>query len=183
MITRFILSMLSVEPCLLPDKSLLKRYANGLAYTDCYCVEIPRKITLPQYVNAFYTTPIFKLERVILKWALSKPSSDDQARQLAHAETNRFAAWHMEERGENQLLMSDFQGRTRSWFMVSFINTGPTIRTQLCFGSAVIKANKKANPVNMNPGLAFRVLMVFHKLYSKVLLSSARLRLIRQLSA
>lgn len=174
--------MFSVEPCSLPDQSLLKRYANGLAYTDCYRVEILRNITLAQYVNAFYTTTIFKLERVILKWVLSRPSSDDQARQVAHAETDNFAAWYIEDRCENQLLMSDLQGSTRSWFMVSTASTSMNSPTQLYFGSAVIKANKKTGSVNLSSGLAFHVLIGFHKFYSNLLLSSAHSRLSKQFS-
>ena len=45
--------------------------------------EIPGRISFPEFVFAFYTTLLFKLERLILKWTVSKPSTDAQARQLA----------------------------------------------------------------------------------------------------
>jgi hypothetical protein len=37
-------------------------------------------VTLAEYVNAFYTTRVFRLERIILKWAVSRPSTDAQAK-------------------------------------------------------------------------------------------------------
>jgi hypothetical protein len=60
-------------------------------------------------------TRVFKLERLILKMAASKPSMDDEAKQLAAGSVNILAAWYEEARDENQLLMSDFHHRTRSW--------------------------------------------------------------------
>ncbi len=68
-------------------------------------------------MRAFYTTWIFKLERAILKWAVSRASTDLDAKRLAEGEIDRFSAWSVEDRNDNQLLMSDFQGRTRSWLM------------------------------------------------------------------
>ncbi|MGB5426273.1 MAG: hypothetical protein WBN95_05740 [Gammaproteobacteria bacterium] len=58
---------------------------------------------------------MFKLERLILKMAASKPSADDVAKQLAAWSVNSFAAGYEEARNEKQLLMSDFHHRTRSW--------------------------------------------------------------------
>jgi hypothetical protein len=59
---------------------------------------------LAEYIFAFYTTPLFKLERLILKLTVTKPSTDTQARQLANGSGNVFAAWHMENRKENEIL-------------------------------------------------------------------------------
>ena len=75
--------MTLIKPCQLPDDALLSAYIPKGAYTDCYKTEISKPVTHAQYVSAFYTTFVFKLERLILKWALSKPSSDAQAIQLA----------------------------------------------------------------------------------------------------
>lgn len=81
---------------------------------DCYCVEVVGVISLPQYVFAFYTTRIFKLERLILKWFVAKPSNDAQAKQLAMGTITTFAAWSVEGRGHDQILLRDFMGSTRS---------------------------------------------------------------------
>ena len=54
-----------------------------VAYTDCYTADISGPVSHAQYVTAFYTTAVFKLERLILKWAVSRPSTDAQAEQMA----------------------------------------------------------------------------------------------------
>lgn len=168
--------MFSIEACMLPDEALLKRYAQNGIYTDCYRTDTPRPVTHEQFVNAFYTTLIFKLERLILKLAVSKPSSDAQARQLANGSIDKFAAWEVEDRCDNQLLMSDFRGRTRSWLMVLPADSENNRITQLYFGSAVIPVqNETTGRVSIGPG--FRVLLGFHKAYSLVLLYAARSRL------
>ena len=84
--------MVTVEHRELPADSLLVRHRDDGAYTDCYAVEIDRSISLSQYIEAFYTTPLFKLERSALKWLVAKPSSDEEARALALGKTNAFAA-------------------------------------------------------------------------------------------
>jgi hypothetical protein len=67
----------------LPPGALLAKYVREGAYADCYVTDIAGAVSHAQYVEAFYTTAVFKLERLILKWAVSKPSTDGEARQLA----------------------------------------------------------------------------------------------------
>jgi hypothetical protein len=156
-----------IRPLPLPDAALLRRYAGTGAYTDCFATDVPHVIPHARYVEAFYTTPLFKLERVILKLAVRRPSSDAQARQLAAGTLERFAAWDVEQRADNQLLMCDMFGNTRSWLMVAPIDGG----TRLYFGSAVVpKATGHKS---------FKGLVAFHKLYSRALLASARSRVLR----
>ena len=69
-------------------------------------------------MTAFYTTWLFRLERWILRLAVARPSTDEEAHQLARGEREAFAAWSVEARAPDQLLMCDFTGRTRSWLMV-----------------------------------------------------------------
>lgn len=162
----------------LPERALLGRYAKAGAYTDCYATEVPGPVSHAEYVEAFYTTAVFKLERLILAWFASKPSSDAQAKQLAAGALDSFAAWVVEARSDDQLLMSDFQGRTRSWLMVAPVQGGGAPRTRLYFGSAVVPiVNRKSGQAGM--GFAFRALLGFHKIYSRVLLSAACSRLAR----
>jgi hypothetical protein len=160
----------------LPGNALLDKYAQGGAYTDCYAAEIAKSVSHAAYVEAFYTTKVFKLERLLLAWFASKPSSDAQARQLAAGELDSFAAWNVEARSVNQLLMSDFNGRTRSWLMVAPILGGSAAATRLYFGSAVVPIVGKASG-QARMGFAFRALLGFHKLYSRVLLRAACSRL------
>ncbi|MDO8372388.1 MAG: hypothetical protein Q7T39_10710, partial [Polaromonas sp.] len=120
-------------------------------------------------------------ERLLLAWLVSKPSTDAQASQLASGTLDSFAAWSVEERCEDQLLMCDFQGRTRSWLMVVPAEGESAASTRLYFGSAVVPARApRAGARTPGLGLTFRLLLGFHKLYSRALLFSAKSRLMRQ---
>ena len=168
--------MSSVQPCEVPSSSLLNKYKDGHAFTDCYCIEVDGAVPLAIFVEAFYTTSLFKLERFLLTWLARRPSSDEQARALAAGEADTFAAWHVEDRRDNQLLVS--AGRTRSWLMVeSLANTEALPATRLYFGSAVV-AKPNAPGANPELGFVFHALLGFHKLYSKALLRAAAARLI-----
>jgi hypothetical protein len=160
----------------LPEHALLRKYADGKAYTDCYVTESPARVSHAEFVEAFYTTAVFKLERLLLAWFVSRPSSDEQARRLAAGELDSFAAWTVEARSVDQLLMCDFQRRTRSWFMVAPVQSGGSTSTRLYFGSAVVPAASNATG-HGGLGITFRALLGFHKIYSRVLLSAARSRL------
>ncbi len=116
------------------------------------------------------------MERMILKWAASKPSTDAEADLLAEARLGAFAAWDVEARRDDQILLSDYRGRTRSWLMSEPLTGNTGNSTRLYFGSAVIPTRgKKTNELRM--AKSFSVLLQFHRLYSQVLLSSARSRL------
>jgi hypothetical protein len=155
----------------LPTSALLRKYAYPGAYTDCYFTEVAHSLSLPEYVESFYTTWVFKLERFILTHAVDKPSTDLDAQHVARAEIDAFAAWTVEDRAPEQLLMCDFLRRTRSWFMVAPIDGG----TRLYFGSAVVPVRSKSGETTL--GSTYVSLMGFHKLYSRILLRSARSRL------
>lgn len=165
--------MFSIQPSPLPDNALLAIYARDGGYTDCYAVDVPGTISQEQYITAFYTTAVFKLERMILRFAVSKPSTDTQARQLAAGSTDDFAAWRVEQRNETQLLMCDFTGRTRSWLMTLPLPAQHGGGTRLYFGSAVVPAH----PGKAGLGFVFTALLGFHKIYSQTLLQAARKRL------
>jgi len=166
--------VLSVESSELPENALLQRYRESGDYTDCYFVDIERAVSQAEYIQAFYTTLPFKTERLILRWAVAKPSSDEDASLLAAGKVDRFAAWLVEARQEDQILLSDFRGRTRSWLMTKVSGHS----TRLYFGSAVVK---EQDPETQEERLAksFGLLLGFHRLYSRVLLSSAKRRLLR----
>ena len=168
--------MVPIRACELPDNALLRRYLNGGAYADCYVTELGRPVSHAEYVEAFYTTSAFKLERLLLSWFVARPSTDAQAGQLASGELTSFAAWSVEAREANQVLLSDFQGRTRSWLMS--VPASNNQITRLFFGSAVVPiVSARSGEAKM--GAVFRALLGFHKLYSRVLLRAAVTRLTR----
>ena len=166
--------MLSVASGELPENALLQRYRESGDYTDCYFVDIDRAVSQAEYIRAFYTTLPFKTERLILKWAVAKPSSDEEASLLADGKVDRFAAWSVEARQGEQILLSDFRGRTRSWLMTEVSGRS----TRLYFGSAVVK-ERDPETQEERMGKSFGLLLGFHRLYSRVLLSSAKRRLLR----
>jgi len=148
----------------LPAYSLLGKYARQGAYADCYVTAVPLAVTHAEYVEAFYTSWLFKLERFILTWLLSRPSTDVEARELAHGERSSFAAWSLDSRIGNQLVMLDFMAYTCSWLMIE----SQPAETVLYFGTGVMRRS-----------FGFRVLMPFHRLYARALLAAASARLAR----
>ncbi|MDI1260284.1 hypothetical protein [Aquabacterium sp.] len=168
----------AVRPGLLPANALLASYQQQGVYTDCFCVDVPRAVSHAEFVEAFYTTPLFKLERFILSTLVSKPSTDQQARQLAAGDTQSFAAWSVEGRSKNQLLLCDFLGRTRSWLMSDADDVAHPGGTRLYFGSAFLpKVDRSSGETRY--GLEFHALKGFHRYYSEALLRSAQSRLLR----
>lgn len=169
--------MSAVEPLALPERALLFRYRGTGAYTDCYSLSLAHGVSQAQYVEAFYTSWVFRLERAILGWLVAKPSTDRQAKLLAEGRIDAFAAWSVEDRTPDQLLMCDFRRRTRSWFMTEDDTQHGRVATRLYFGSAVVPSG--ADPGSQSLGFPFRALLGFHKIYSRVLLRAAARRLVR----
>ena len=173
--------MFSIQKCTVPANTLLYKYSINGSYVDCYSTEILKRVPLSEYIFEFYTTSLFKLERFILKLTVSKPSTDTQARQLSEGDIVTFAAWHVENRCESEILMCDLLGRTRSWLMVTPENTTDGDRTRLYFGSAVVPT-RISNTGRPTVGFGFQGLLGFHKIYSRLLLYSAKSRIKSQLS-
>jgi len=158
-----------------PPGSLLDAYRREGAYADCYVTEIDRIVTQAQFIAAFYTTWVFRLERLILKWCVSKPSTDAEARTLATGDTDTFAAWRAEGRRADEILLADFTGGTRSWLKAMPVDGG---HTRLHFGSAVVPV-RDATTGQPVLGRGYRLLLGFHKHYSRVLLAAAGAKLAR----
>jgi hypothetical protein len=161
----------------LPSESFLHGYRESGAYTDCFVAEVTGVVSQEDFVNAFYTTFAFKLERWILKWLVAKPSTDAEVVQLASGCLDMFAAWRVEKRCENQLLLCDYLKRTRSWLMIERVGSDTEQRTRLYFGSAIVPIeHAKSGKASLGP--VFRALLGFHKIYSVVLLRSAKSRVL-----
>lgn len=157
----------------LPETALLQRYVESGEYTDCFSTQVPAAVSLPEYVTAFYTTRLFKAERFVLRVFASLPSTDDEAAQLARGDRNAFAAWTVEDRSDDQLLMIDIRRQTGSWFMLESVETG----SRLYFGSVVFK--RKETPTGRELRWTYRAMLGAHRFYSRALLSAARSKLLR----
>ncbi len=137
----------SIEPTDLPKYALLARYQHGedsKGYTDCFTIKLLQRIELANFVEAFYTSSLFKVERWILMM-IGKSSNDKKARELALGLRTDFAAWTVEDRNENQILLCDFMKKTRSWLMVEFSEEKD--QCKLYFGSAVVFKSSESNQV------------------------------------
>ena len=165
---------MSIHRCSLPPDAFLQRYAGNVGYADCFRVDVPGTIGLGRYVEAFYTTQLFKAERAVLSLA-GHPSSDAEAAVAAKGEASRFATWHVEARADDQLLMCDVTGRSRSWFQVASNRDGDTT---LYFGT-VVTSVETGVAGRKSMGLAFNVLMPVHILYSRALLAAAKRKIAR----
>ena len=121
--------------CTVPADGLLQTYVGqGANYTDCYEVMLPGAVTLPEFIEAFYTTWLFKLERAVLSVVLRRRITNSDARALAEG-ADGFAVWTVEDREEAQILLLDHMWHTRSYLAVSHKAGGVT---RLIFGSAVV---------------------------------------------
>jgi len=168
--------MLSIRRCDLPDQALHRRYQAEGAYVDCYTTVIRGAVAHEIFVATFYTTLLFKLERLILFALLAKPSTDEQACRLAIGELNGFSAWTVESRTENQLLMCDYLSRTRSWFMVALEDWEGDVVTRLYFGSVIVPDYNNTTR-QRELSVIFKLLLPFHKIYSRALLAAAKFNL------
>ena len=156
----------------LPRHALLQRYAGDGGYADCFVTEVPIPVSHAEFVTAFYSSWLFKLERLVLTTLVFKPSSDQQAAQLARGERAAFAAWTVEARAPDELLVCDYQGKTRSWLMIEKIDGG----TRLYFGTGIVPVtDRHTGQRRLSAG--FRALLPFHRRYARALLNAARARL------
>ena len=173
--------MFSVVRELLAEDSLLNTYRGGLRpdrwgmYGDCFCITVDRAVSLADFVFAFYTSPVFQIERIILRAFIGARSSDAAARALSEGAAASFAVWYVGQRTTTQLLMCDRYERTRSWFRVIPLADNKTL---LQFGSAIAATpNKQTGALVLSSG--FRLLLSFHVLYSQMLLSAAKMGLVK----
>lgn len=156
-----------------PPASLLGRMAAQRgAFADAYTLRLPRAVTLAEFVEAFYTTRLFKVERALIA-LLGKPSSDAMARAVARGEGERIAVWTIEARDPDELLMHEDSGATRSWFKAQ---PGEGGGTTLWFGSAVVP-RRRGPDGQPRFSAVFHALLGFHRWYSRALLRAAVRRL------
>ena len=147
-----------------PANSLIHQYSLAEGhYTDAFQADAPPGVGLPELIEAFYTTAVFKAERFVLALGGAK-SSDQDARELAKGLRERFAVWTVEDRRDDEILLD--AGRTKSWLMVR--------DGQLWFGSIIVPVTRRGK---LTLGPVFHSLVGAHKVYSRVLLGAAARRL------
>ena len=172
--------MTGVYPCALPPHALLQRYARPSNHVDCDTTVLRSPATQAEFVEAFYTTALFKVERTLLGWLVQRPAADHDAQQLSLGSVSSFSAWRVEAQEPGQLMLCDFTGRTRSWLMAA-ADAGAAADggTRLYFGSAVVPPQRRGVAA-AGLGWPFHALLEFHRLYSRLLLGAARSRLQRR---
>lgn len=170
---------MNIEACSLPDDALLARYRDMPgAYTDCFTAPVGREVSASEFIEAFYTTWLFKCERFVL-FLIGRGCTDADARALAIGKVDKFAAWTVEGRADRQLLVCDFAKLTRSWLMIGPRQDGQA-GTQLYFGSAVVPTAKDGAG-NPRPTVGFRALTPVHAFYARALLRAAAGKVSRQM--
>src|ERR1700722_19418716 len=137
-----------------PEDALLRTFRGGThperwgRYADCFAAGFDLTVSLAEFVFAFYTSPLFRIERCLLRLLINAPSSRSDARAVADGTADKFAAWYVGQRTALQLLMCDRCERTRSWFRVAPKSGGGT---HLQFGSAVAARRGEHSEVPQRP--------------------------------
>lgn len=168
--------MPTVNACEVPLNVLLRQYKDGQGYADCYVTQVPGSVTQAAYIEAFYTSTLFKIERTLLQFLANKPATHADAKALAGGAATSFSAWRVEAQSSSELLLADFTGRTRSWLMAAPAPLGnESPGTMLYFGSAVVSLLTQRGQ-KQRIGWLFPALLGFHRLYSRMLLRAASQR-------
>lgn len=130
----------------LPDDSLLARHRGPECYRDAFRVEVPGDVSLAELITVFFGSGAFLPERTALR-LIGRGAGRAEIAELADGRAKRFAAWELEAREENELLMHDFLDKTCCWLAVSPGGEAPDLagglprpgagRTYLWFGTGV----------------------------------------------
>lgn len=161
------IARMRIEQTTLPENCLIASFAARVGYyTDCFSCANPGGAGLAAFVAAFYTQPLFRAERLILRVAARAPSTDADVTALASGASDHFAVWSVQARTSTELLMQDKSGRTMSWLQA----TPDTLR----FGSVVVPVPGRGGKPTLGP--VFQSLMGAHKVYSRALLAGAARR-------
>lgn len=167
--------MFSIQTGPLPTDAFLHEVSSGPEiYADCFYADLSRTVTLPQYIRAFFDSAVFRMERVILTYFLSSPSSKADVQALACGTGTRLAAWQVTKRGETQILLSIPSGPVRTWLMVQDLGADAP-RSRIYFGTALVPKTDESGAPQLSA--SYRHFTGLHRFYSKLLLSQALHRL------
>lgn len=159
--------MTKVTQIAVPQGSLLAGFGGPQDYRDCFSREVPGEVSLPQFIERFYSSMAFRPERVVLR-LLGRGASRADIRALARGEADGIAVWKVVSREPTQILLESKGTGTASWLCVEPTETSSNSaaigqrknRTRLLFGSWV---DDLANS-------GWRVMEKPHQWYSRVLL-------------
>lgn len=153
-----------------PPDTLLDRYRQHGGYVDCFETRVPGAVPLGDFVAACYNGRAFRPERWAIGLLLRRPAGPREVAALAGGRSDRFSAWRVEARTACEVLLCDYQGRTRSWLMVQREGRGTVLR----FGTTVLPQGSRGG------ALAVRLLAGLHRCYARLLLRSAVVALRRR---
>ena len=105
--------MPAILPKPLPESSLLARHRGAECYRDAFCARVPGEVSLAAFIAAFYASGAFWPERMALH-LIGRGADRADIAALAEGKAQRFAAWSVEARKGDQILLRDFQDRTCS---------------------------------------------------------------------
>ena len=139
-------------------------------------MDVAGPVSLAELIESFYSSPLFKAERLVLRFLAKAPSTRADVVALAAGMSDKFAVWTVEDRRDDEILLGAADGRTKSWLRVVPTKAGTTLN----FGSVVVPVRNKRGKLVKGP--VFDALLKPHKIYSRMLLGSSALRFHRKYS-
>ena len=143
--------------------------AQAQVFADSFAVPCSGAPTLAQLLTAFYGSWVFWPERVLMGVLWRGSTSKAALEALAGGFGDRFGAWRVVQRSENEILLRDKRGATASWMAV--------VAGQVMFGSVLYTQDRDT----VKKSVLWRALTAFHTLFSRMLLAAAARRLERRL--
>lgn len=151
-----------------PPGSLIAPFVEREAhYVDCFETPVDAPVGLSDFITAFYTQPLFRAERVVLRFTAGARSTDADVAALADGSAAQFAVWSVSDRRADEIFLTDKGARTCSWLQAG--------ADALRFGSVVVPVAGRGGKLTLGP--VFHSLLGAHKVYSRALLSGAARKL------
>ena len=164
--------MVNVIAVPLPEHSLIAGQTLHVGYvTDCFRYEIPKTVDLSDLIDAFYKTPLFRFERLVLSLAPTSRMRDVDITALSKEQVDQISVWQVETRLDAQILLS--AGGTKSWLKVEQMESG----TRFYFGSVLVPRPSSVEGKPPEVSWFINSLMGAHLMYSLLLLGDAARRL------
>ena len=148
-------AVLQPEHSLISEQSVLEGYV-----TNCFSAEVSKVVDLSDLIEAFYKTPLFRLERLVLSLAPSGRLRDTDITALSKGQVDRISVWQVEARLDTQILLS--AGGAKSWLMVQPLDSG----TRLYFGSVLVPRPSKVEGETPKVGWFLNSLIGARLIYS-----------------
>ena len=90
-----------------PDDSLIAPFGKAPGhYADAFTTELDAPISLQDLITAFYTSPLFRAEHLVLRLA-GRGGAAGELDALAAGQGARFAAWSVQARKDGEMLLAD----------------------------------------------------------------------------